>query len=136
MSFFEIIRELLFRLKLYCFGVNFYEVKNPTETEVITETVYKLHDDSECIIHLNYSRVPCKDFLLKKGKLVEVSYNSYIITANIENCEEPFALDHRQFFFNSRYNNFGLPEARILELIGDIYIDFLKSLSEGQAPGY
>lgn len=125
------LQELLFRIKLYFFGVRFYETRSPTTEPVVFEQSYAI--EHVCTIHFKFQRVDCQDYLLKRGKLEKEHYSSYIITAVFDTDAHEFSLkfdldlNGRPFFFNGVFNGFGLEEKKVLALISDIYLDFLKS---------
>lgn len=126
----DFFRELFFRIKLYLFGVNFYEVTKTVHEPVIYTRRHEISHGAA--IELSFSRINCTDLLLKQGKLIRVRYNSYAVKAHLtETGESPLRmLEDRQFFFNGRFNHFGLEETRVLELISDIYIDFATAVQD------
>lgn len=130
-AFIDSIRELLFRIKLFFFGVRFYEVRSPASDPVVFEQSYAVHE--VCNIHFKFQRVDCSDFLLRRGSLISQRYASYIVTAIFDadakeiSLEFELDLDGKPFFFNGMFNGFGLEEKRVLALISDVYLDFLKT---------
>jgi hypothetical protein len=128
------VKELAFRFKLYLLGVRFYESHyNPSWQEVYRQTLKVGH---RLTISLIFQKVPCSDFVLRRSSLNTENYSSYVVTAHFS-AEVPQALqtlEDRPFFFNGRYNDFGVEERWTLELISDIYLDFLKSVLDGISP--
>lgn len=125
------IQELFFRIKLYLFGVTFYEVQSK-DTEI---TIYtKRHQFEDNAIELDFTRETCIDLILKRGKIATTSYFSYTVRARMigTGMASLAMLDGRRFFFNGRFNSFGLEEHKILELISDIYIDFAGTVQRVQ----
>lgn len=132
-SFFS---EMWFRLKLYFLGIRFYEVTECKKHLSIYETTYRLEDLD---IHFSFQRVPCSDLVLKRGRLRTDNYNSYTITATFDqrellSSEYQMVFKHlsmlkdKAFFFNGHHNKLGLEETKKLELITDIYIDFISEV--------
>jgi hypothetical protein len=135
MNFYMFLRELLFRLKLYYLGIRFYEATPLMTHPVIHQTSY-LFDD--VTVHVSFKRIPCRDLVLKRGKLSSEEYHSYAVIAafdreelnRLENREALARLEfiqNKAFFFNGHYNKLGLGEKRRLELITDVYMDFLSA---------
>lgn len=130
-AFINSMRELLFRIKLFFFGVRFYEVRSPASDPVVFEHRYAIQ--AFCHIHFKFQRVDCSDYLLRRGSLLSQSYASYIVTAIFDDdareISSKFELDlnGKPFFFNGMFNGFGLEEKRVLALIADVYLDFLKT---------
>lgn len=133
-NFVSNIRELMFRLKLFIFGVRFYEVRSPSAEPVIFEQSYSV--GAMFNIHFRFQKVPCTDFLLRRGELVNQDYISYIVTAVLDTdspdimMEFNIDINDKPFFFNGVVNGFGLEETRVLSLISDVYLDFLKSRAD------
>ena len=120
------LREMAFRLKLYFVGVRFYEAHlsdDPTVCEV------DCNINRDFTIHFKFQKVTCSDYVLRQGHLLCQCYSSYIVTASFtKSCPQPMLyLNNKPFFFNGAFNNFGIEEERTLQLIADIYLDFLKS---------
>lgn len=129
-DFYRILGETLFRLKLYLFGIRFYERPQLAEVAPIHEAEYRL--DHEKRIHFKFYRVLCNDTILKRGRLVSDSYASYVVQAflNDQFSPELRAFNGKNFFFNGVTNDFFRSEKRTVELILDVYLDFLKSSVE------
>lgn len=126
----KILYELFFRIKLYLFGIHFYEIKSPA---VLPVDFYKTHNlGRNGTIHLKFSRVNCTDLMLVRGKLKNTDYVSYIVSATSTGRISRIVgvLNDRQFFFNSRINKFKLEEDRVVQLIADVYIDFATTFKE------
>lgn len=123
-----LIRETLFRLKLFLLGVRFYEVQKEAEEPVVYESEYSIGNLFQ--IKFSFRRMVCNDFVLRRGKLVAECYNSYVVVASFRGQvpDTLQRLNNRPFFFNGVYNDFGIEEHRTMELIADIYLDFLKGL--------
>ncbi len=124
MSIVAIVKELAFRLKLMVLGVRFYEA-HEAEGEVIYKCSQQLTAD--VAVEFHFRMVKCSDFLLKRGELILEHYPSYTITP-VFTQSIPQGLEHannRTFFFNGKYNDFGLDVDRTIQLIADIYIDFM-----------
>ena len=128
------LRELAFRLKLYFLGVRFYEIQETEPSPVVHSAQY--HVGETVRIDFTFHRKICNDFVLRRGSLVGETYSSYIVKAVFSSDEDLSAyksiapylnvLNNKAFFFNGYYNSFGIEESRTLELIMDIYIDFIK----------
>lgn len=133
-AFIDGFKELLFRSKLFLFGVRFYEVTSPSDDPVVFEQSYDIQ--SLCTINFKFQRVSCSDYLLKRGDIVTQHYASYVVTAFFDDdarglsVEFELDLNGKSFFFNGVFNGFGLEESKVLSLIADVYLDFLKSKSE------
>lgn len=126
-GFFKVLKEILFRFRLYLTGIRFYEQKTDTEAPVIYEAEYRL--DSEHRIKFKFYRVQCIDIILKRGKLVGEDYPSFVVQAFLDENfpEELRKFNQKSFFFNGRINSFGYSEQQSVELILDVYLDFLKT---------
>ncbi len=125
-EFMRRLNELFFRFKLYVFGVRFYKRVLNTETPKVFESTY--HIGSKFIVHFKLNRMSCMDLVLRRGSIVSEAYHSYEITARFEG-EVPNSLhqlDDQSFFFNGRVNSFG-KEEQTLDLIAEIYLDFIKT---------
>lgn len=126
-GFFKIMGELLFRLKLYLFGIRFYERPQFTASEPIYEAEYRL--DGEKRIKFKFFRVGCSDIILKRGKVETEEYASYVVQAFLSDSftAELKEFDGKSFFFNGVANDFFQSNQQTVELILDVYLDFLKS---------
>lgn len=126
-GFFEIMSELFFRLKLYLFGIRFYERPQFTASDPIYEAEYRL--DEEKRIKFKFFRVACSDIILKRGKVTTEEYASYVVQAFLSETftHEMQVFDGKSFFFNGMSNDFFSSNQRTVELILDVYMDFLKS---------
>lgn len=136
MSFCHFFRELWFRIKLYYLGIRFYEVGCPDNFPVVHDTSYMF---DEVTVHVCFKRIPCSDLVLKRGKLTTEDYSSYAIMAtfnqeDLNRIENPQILErlkflsNKAFFFNGHYNRLGIIERRKLELITDVYMDFISEV--------
>lgn len=136
MNFCQFFSELWFRIKLYYFGIHFYEVKSHEGYETIHDASYMF---DEVAVRVAFKRIPCQDLVLKKGKLMTADYDSYAIMAtfseedlsridNVEVRKQLDSLQNKAFFFNGYHNRLGIGERRKLELITDVYMDFLSEL--------
>lgn len=132
----QFCRELWFRIRLYYLGIRFYEVKGQEASPVIHDTSYTFEDVP---VHVSFKRIPCRDLMLKRGQLTTEEYNSYAVMAVFdENDLEGIAdvkiktqlsfLNKKAFFFNGHYNRLGIGERRKLELITDVYMDFISEI--------
>ena len=124
---FRVLREMLFRLKLYLFGIRFYEQAAHGKAEVIYEAEYRL--DSAHRIIFRFYRIECFEILMKRGELIGEAYPSYAVVAELDPTfpESLRAFSGRRFFFNGRINGFKAPERQTLDLILDVYLDFLRN---------
>ena len=140
MSFCLFFRELWFRIKLYYLGIHFYEVVTPETSPVMHNTSYMFDDVT---VHVSFRRIPCRDLVLKRGKLTTENYSSYAILATFDEkeldritdravLEQLKFLSNKAFFFNGHYNRLGIGEHRKLELITDVYMDFISALIKKQ----
>lgn len=129
-------RELWFRMKLYYLGIRFYEVTTPESFPIVHDTSYMFDDVT---VHVSFKRIPCRDLVLKRGKLTAEEYSSYAIMATFDEdeldridnrsvVEQLSFLSNKAFFFNGHYNRLGIGERRKLELITDVYMDFISAL--------
>lgn len=136
MNFFQFLKELLFRIKLFYLGIRFYEVVSQEQFTSIHETTYTFEDAE---VHVSFKRIPCRDLMLKRGRLSTEDYNSYAVLAkfNLDELEKRMNADvltqlkflnNKAFFFNGHYNRLGMNERRLLELITDVYMDFISEL--------
>lgn len=122
-----VIKELLFRLKLYVFGVRFYSRGSAIDAPVIYEAEYRI--DEEHFVKFKFYRIECFDVVMKRGMLIGESYPSFVVQAFLNDRfpEEIKDFNEKCFFFNGRTNSFGCSEQQSVELILDIYLDFLKT---------
>lgn len=118
--------ELLFRLKLLVLGVRFYEAPANMDTEPDKEVVFEVSPVTK--IRLQFRKIECTDIILRRGKLTTHAYNSYVVAAffGASLHEYAEAFNGKPYFFNGSCNGFGVHESRVLELLADIYLDFLK----------
>lgn len=126
-GFLRVVKEILFRLKLYLLGIRFYESKGVGDNPLVYEAEYRI--DKSHTIKFKFYRVECTDMILRRGHLVEEQYKSFIVQAFLDD-RFPLKLrgfDTRSFFFNGKTNDFGKSEQETLELILDVYLDFLKT---------
>lgn len=125
--FFKSVKEILFRLRLYLTGIRFYEQVTDVNAPVIYEAEYRL--DSNHRIKFKFYRVQCIDIVLKRGKLVGEDYASFVVQAFLDENfpDELRKFNEKSFFFNGKINSFGYSEQQSVELILDVYLDFLKS---------
>lgn len=126
------LRELLFRLKLYFFGVRFFEREKDVGVPVIFEACYTLL--ASYTIRLSFRRVECIDFVLRQGQIVGEVYDSYAVRADFSGVIPPLLehLNGKCFFFNAHTNGFRGNEETILALISDVYLDFIRATEKGQ----
>lgn len=140
MNFCQFIKELLFRIKLYYLGIRFYEVIKDDQFPAIHETTHKFEDIS---VQVSFKRVPCRDLVLKRGSLSTEDYNSYAVLATFDTTERETLIDekilsqmqflnNKAFFFNGHYNRLEMTERRKLELITDVYMDFISEMIRKQ----
>lgn len=124
--FAQILQELFFRTRLFLFGIRFYETVTAPEGELVFSHTCELGE--EVSVRFNFHRVICSDFFLKRMKLTKQSYASYTITPVFITDYPPEleAINRRTFFFNSIVNGFGIDESRTLQLIADVYLDFMQ----------
>jgi len=136
MNFCQFFREVWFRIKLYYLGIRFYEVATQESFPIVHDTSYKFDDVT---VHVRFKRIPCRDLVLKRGKLTTEEYSSYAILAafdqedldrieNVQIRKQLTFLNNKAFFFNGHYNRLGIGERRKLELITDVYMDFISEL--------
>ncbi len=127
-GFICVIKELLFRLKLYLFGVRFYgRGGDLTGIPVIYEAEY--HIDENHLVRFKFYRIECFDVVMKRGRLISESYPSFVVQAFLNDNfpDEVKDFNEKCFFFNGKINSFGCSEQQTVELILDIYLDFLKT---------
>lgn len=120
------LREVIYRLKLYMLGIRFYKRELNTESPIVFEVTY--HIANQFTVHFQFNRMACMDLVLRRGYLVGESYSSYEVMAVFKG-NVPKSLDElngQKFFFNGMVNNFG-KEDQTLELIADVYLDFIKT---------
>ena len=140
MNFCQFIKELLFRIKLYYLGIRFYEGSSQEQSPAIHETTHKFEDIS---VQVSFKRVPCRDLVLKRGQLSTEDYNSYAVLATFDISEfekttdekiltQMKFLNNKAFFFNGHYNRLGMSERHKLELITDVYMDFISEMIRNQ----
>ena len=122
-----VLKELTIRLRLYLFGIRFYECDDEVDHPLIREASYWLDADHRIRIH--FFRVACTDIVMKSGQLVGECYTSYIVKAYFSENFPPDAraFDRRAFYFNGRLNGFAEDEAQTTELLLDVYLDFIKT---------
>lgn len=123
-----VIKELLFRLKLYLFGVRFYGRGDDLKgIPVIYEAEYRIDEDH--LVRFKFYRIECFDVVMKRGYLSRDTYPSFIVQAFLNDHfpDEVQHLNEKCFFFNGKTNSFGCSEQQTVELILDIYLDFLKT---------
>lgn len=122
-----VIKELLFRLKLYMFGVRFYSRGSTIDAPVIYEAEYRIDEDH--FVKFKFYRIECFDVVMKRGMLIGEPYPSFVVQAFLNDHfpEEVKDFNEKCFFFNGRTNSFGCSEQQTVELILDIYLDFLKT---------
>lgn len=126
-GFLKILREVFFRAKLYVIGIRFYQSKPADGDSLIYEAEYRI--DKKHRIRFKFYSLDCQDTVLRRGKLILVPYRSYIVQAFLDN-NFPEGLRHydgRSFFFNGAVNHFRRSEQETIELIADVYLDFLKT---------
>jgi len=126
-GFLKILTELFFRLKLFIVGIHFYQSKPGEGDSLIYEAEYRL--DREHRIRFKFYSVNCKDTILRRGKLHVFKYRSYIVQAFLNNTfpDDMRFYDGKSFFFNGATNHFRRSEQETIELITDVYLDFLKT---------
>ena len=126
-GFLCIVRELMFRLKLYWFGVRFYSRDGSGDLPVSHTVEYRLDDEHK--VNFNFYKVECFDVVMRRGEMVGENYTSFIIQAFLNDHfpEEVQYLDGRCFFFNGYANRFICSDEQTMALILDVYLDFLKS---------
>lgn len=121
------VRELFFRLKLYIFGIRFYISPRIENLPLIYQVEYRI--DSEHFIRFNFYKMKCTDVTMQRGKIRNSTFDSYIVQASLDASfpEELRQYDGRCYFFNGFINGFGCSEKLTVELIVDVYLDFLKT---------
>lgn len=126
-SCFRVLRELLFRLKLYLFGIRFYEQATHSDAPVVYSAEYRL--DASHRINFKFFHVTCRDILMTRGSVTHEDYSSYAVQATMDATfpEDLMVYSGRSFFFNGRTNRFKKDEKQTLDLILDVYLDFLKN---------
>lgn len=128
------LHELMFRFKLFILGVRFYRAANDRFTESVHKTVSSIGYGVN--VTFEFFRIPCEDYVLKRGSLSLDNYVSYAIRARFTQGElfqsdtvlptVINVMNDRIFFFNGHQNGLKVEESRIFDLIADIYVDFLK----------
>ncbi len=123
----HVLRELCFRFGLFLFGVRFYELQVNVSTYVDYE--FDIELDPNISVNFKFHKVPCSDIVLKRGILSSAMYTSFIVHAYFSIEGEAFEtpLNGKSFFFNGGSDWFGIPEERVLRLIADIYLDYIKT---------
>ena len=122
------ISELFLRLKLYVFGVRFYEGEADLTSR--KETQHEIDIGGGQSIKLSIIKIVCRDYLLKRSGISHDEYHSYIVSAELpDNVPDAVRmLSKRSFFFSGKHNGIFLDEDKAIMLVIDIYIDFIKSL--------
>lgn len=130
MCLLRVLGEVLFRLKLYLLGIRFYEQNTQLPQQPIREAEFYLSPRHR--IRFKFYRIDCIDIIMKRGKLVGEPYPSYAVQANMDETfpDDVRAYSGRSFFFNGRANGFRPSETLTIELILDVYMDFLRTSLE------
>lgn len=125
-SFWTVLQEVFLRLKLFVFGVRFYERGNTKDVPVIREAEYRI--DKQHRIRFKFSKVECFDISMRRNHLTREGYSSFIVQAFLDESfpDNIRVFDGKSFFFNGMTNNFSQSDERTMELILDVYLDFLK----------
>lgn len=123
----HVLKELCFRFGLFLFGVRFYELNVVEETPVDYE--FNIALDLGLTVTFKFHKVTCSDIVLKRSILSSAMYTSYIVHAYFYFGDEIYAtpLNGKAFFFNGGSDWFSIPEERVLRLIADIYLDYIKT---------
>lgn len=126
MSFREKVRELLYRVSLYLFGVRFYERLEQSNLRKVHDASYIIDDRYR--IDFEFFHSHCEDIVLKKSKVSKANYESYVVVARFSEAFPEYVRKYegKQVFFNGAYNKFRGNEQATCELILDIYLDYLK----------
>jgi len=122
----SIVHEILFRLKLFIFGVTFYEQAKSTGPVLISEATYNLISGHSIVF--KFYRVECYDTTLRRNSIFEEAYDSYIVEAHTspDFPDDPHFFNGKRFFFNGVRNGFGRSSKLNVERILDIYLDYLR----------
>ena len=125
-GFICVFKELIFRLKLYLFGIRFYSRGTIVDAPLIYEANYRL--DDEHYVQFKFYRIECTDIVMKRNRMYKDHYASFIVQAFLNNHfpEEVMEFNEKAFFFNGKTNSFDCSEQQTVELILDVYLDFLK----------
>lgn len=128
MGLLTVVRELLYRIKLYLFGVRFYERVVLEEAVSLCETRYQI--DLYHWIDFSFNRVACEDLLLKRGRIVKCRYYSYVVEVKFSSSFPDYVkkYEDKLVFFNGKSNKFKADEKETVELILDIYLDYLRAV--------
>lgn len=129
----RLVKELLIRLRLYLFGVRFYECGYVFDHPLVQEAEYRI--DSEHRVRVQFFRVECSDIIMKGGELIGDCYVSYIVKGRFDSNfpQDVRMFDEKAFYFNGRVNRFNEPEQQTVELLLDIYLDFVKTSLKGNS---
>lgn len=128
MGLITVVRELLYRTKLYLFGVRFYERVELEEAVLVCETRYQI--DLNHWIDFSFNRVTCEDLVLKRGRIVKCRYYSYAVEVKFSSSFPNYVkkYEDKLVFFNGNSNKFRADEKETIELILDIYLDYLRAV--------
>lgn len=128
MGLITVVRELLYRTKLYLFGVRFYERVALEEAALVCETRYQI--DLNHWIDFSFNRVTCEDLVLKRGRIVKCRYYSYVVEVKFSSSFPDYVkkYEDKLVFFNGNSNKFRANEKETIELILDIYLDYLRAV--------
>lgn len=121
------LKEIFFRLKLYLFGIRFYERTVGSDVPLVREFHYHMTKTES--LHLRFFEVSCVDIVLKRGRLTPEHYKSYVVLTSLIGDHPPEAMAYhgKKVFFNGRVNTFKHDVRQTQDLIADIYIDYLKT---------
>lgn len=123
----ERLKELFHRFKLYVFGVRFFEQINLDEAIFIKAAEYLI--DEKHAITFRFYRIASRDLFMKQGRITSLPYYSYVVTATFGEGFPPYVkkYEDRRIVFNGRVNHLRRNEQAVLELLLDIYLDYLKA---------
>jgi hypothetical protein len=126
------LRELAFRMKLYLYGVRFFERDTVNGETVAFEAKYSILNQYS--VTITFQRVECIDFIMKRGYIVGENYVSYAACATFEGDTPPrmVPLHGKWFFFNGFTNGFSHGEEMTLALISDLYLDFIRAVDQNR----
>ena len=123
----ERLKELFHRFKLYVFGVRFFEQINLDEAVLVKTAVYQIDEDHS--VTFSFYKTASRDLFMKQGRISSVPYDSYIVTAKFSEDFPHYVrkYEERRIVFNGKANKLRRNEKATLELLLDIYLDYLKA---------
>lgn len=138
-------KELLFRIKLYLYGIRFYRRDVTPTTEKFREVSFHISADlSEAfgglaeigsdyrvtggrIIKFNFFKEEFVDIVMKRGRIYQESAVGFVVQAEFDE-DMPASIrqfDKTCFYFNGRVNDFGRNDEHTAKLLLDVYMDFI-----------